>query len=145
MPQPYLLRRLGVLCTVLLIVTGCNATVLSGHPKSMRYDPARVGGLEVSAGPSGRRPTSPPPSGTVDNTDGGAIDRLALLAANDIEMFWKEQYPKTFGGPLRPVALLLSVDPADPFSPRVCGASPEEITGNAAYCDNSNSINWDRS
>lgn len=111
----------------------------------MRYDPERVGGLEVNAGPNGRRPAGPPPSGTVDNTDGGAIDRLALLAINDIETFWKEQYPKTFGGPLRPVTVLLSVDPSDPLSPRVCGASPEQIAGNAAYCGNSNSISWDRS
>jgi hypothetical protein len=41
--------------------------------------------------------------------------------------------------------VLLSVDATDPFSPPVCGASPEQIEGNAAYCDNSNSINWDRS
>jgi predicted metalloprotease len=81
----------------------------------------------------------------VDNTDGGAIDQLALLAINDIETFWKEQYPKTFGGPLRPVTVLLSIDPTDPLSPRVCGVSPEQIAGNAAYCGNSNSIGWDRS
>jgi len=150
MPQPSwqvwrLLRRFGVLCTVLLIVAGCNATVLAGHPRSMRYDPERVGGLEVSAGPNGPRPTSPPPSGTAENTDGGAIDRMALLAINDIEMFWKEQFPKTFGAPLRPVDELLSFDPADPFSPRICGASPEEFASNAAYCVDSNSIVWDRS
>ncbi|HET7667371.1 MAG TPA: peptidase, partial [Mycobacterium sp.] len=81
----------------------------------------------------------------MDNTDGGAVDSLALLAMNDIEAFWKEQYPNAFGGPLHPVTMLLSVDPADPFSPSVCGASPEQITGNAAYCGNHNSITWDRS
>jgi predicted metalloprotease len=140
-----LLRLIGVMCAVLLVLAGCNPTVIAGHPRSMRYDPERVGGLELNAGPNGLRPTGPPPSGTVDNTDGGAVDRLALLAINDIEAFWKEQYPKTFGGPLRPVSVLLSVDPADVFSPSVCGASPEEIAGNAAYCNDSNSINWDRS
>src|SRR6478672_11384692 len=107
-----LAQRLAALCTVLLVLAACSPTVLAGHPRSMRYDPERVGGLEVNAGPNGPRPTRPPPSGTVDNTDGGPIDRSALLAINDIEAFWKEQYPKTFGGPLRPVSALLSIDPA---------------------------------
>jgi len=140
-----LLRRFGVLCAVLLVVAGCNATVLAGHPRSMRYDPERVGGLPVSDGASGQRPMSPPPTGSVENTDGGQIDRVVQLAVNDIEAFWKGQYPKVFGGPFRPVARLLSIDPSDPFSPSACGGSNEDIAFNAAYCRDDDSIDWDRS
>lgn len=136
---------LGVLCIVLLVAAGCSATVLAGQPRSMRYDPERAGGLPVNDGASGQRPTSPPPTGSVENTDGGTIDQVVLLAVNDIEAFWKGQYPKVFGGSFRPVSSLLSIDPNDLFGPSACGGSSEDIAFNAAYCRLDDSIDWDRS
>jgi predicted metalloprotease len=126
-----------------VLIAGCSHTVLAGQARSMRYDPERVGGLAVNNGPSGPRPMAPPPTGTIQNTDDGDIDRLGLLAVNDIETFWKDEYPKAFGGRSRKVSLLLSVDPNDPFAPSVCDGN--DITFNAAYCPLDNSINWDRS
>jgi predicted metalloprotease len=139
--------RAGVVCAVLFLAVGCSGdiTVLPGHARSMRYDPQRVGGLPVTDGPSGPRPNGPPPIGAVENTDGGDIDRTALTAVSDIEDYWKQEYPKDFGGPLRPIGELVSVDQSDADGPRVCGASPDQIAFNAAYCNDDNAIFWDRS
>jgi predicted metalloprotease len=132
-------------CMAVLLMAGCSHTVLAGQARSMRYDPERAGGLAVNNGPSGPRPMAPPPTGSIQNTDGGDIDRLVLLAVNDIETFWKDEYPKVFGGVFRPVGSLLSVDPNDPSSPSVCDDSPDQIAFNALYCPIDDSINWDRS
>ena len=118
--------------------------MLKGHPRAMRYDPDRVGGLPVTDGPSGQRPNGPPPTGSVENSDGGDIDRIALSAVSDIADFWKKEYPKDFGGALVPVDRLVSVDPDDIDSPLVCGGSPDQIAFNAAYCNSDNAIFWDR-
>jgi len=75
---------LGIACSALL-VAGCSATVLDGRALSMLYDPHRVGGLPATDGPSGPRDNAPKPTGTVNGTDGGDIDKLVLLALNDIE------------------------------------------------------------
>src|SRR6202008_1739858 len=72
----------GWACAV-LVVAGCT-TVVDGRAEAMLYNPFRVGGLPVADGPSGPRETAPPPTGRVYNTDGGAADKLASLAINDI-------------------------------------------------------------
>jgi len=95
----------------------------------------------VSDGPSGPRSDGPGPIGRVANTDDGSFDRLALLAINDVESFWKMQYPETFGNQLKPVSRLVSSDGDELAGYTLCG-SPE---GNAVYCTIDNSIGWDRS
>ncbi|MGK2854063.1 MAG: hypothetical protein ACSLE3_08180, partial [Microbacteriaceae bacterium] len=71
---------LSVALTAALMLTGCGTTMLDGRPVSMLYDPSRAGGLPASDGPSGPRPDAPAPVSTADNSDGGPVDRLALLA-----------------------------------------------------------------
>lgn len=122
-------------------VSACGHTVVAGQPLSARFNPQKVSGLTVSDGPSGPRPDSPAPTGRVANTDDGSFDRLALLAINDVESFWKMQYPKSFGQQLKPVSRLVSSDGNELAGYTLCG-SPE---GNAVYCTIDNSIGWDRS
>ena len=66
----------------------------------MLWDPDRVGGLPATDGPSGPRANAAAPTGTVENTDNGEVDRLALLAINDIEDFWKQNYSQSLAGHL---------------------------------------------
>lgn len=122
-------------------VSACGHTVVAGRALSARFDPQRVSGLAVSDGPSGPRSDGPAPTGRVVNTDDGSFDRLALLAVNDVESFWKMQYPKSFGEQLKPVSRLVSSDGDELAGYTLCG-SPE---GNAMYCTIDNSIGWDRS
>jgi hypothetical protein len=106
---------------IVLCVSGCSKTVLNGRATSMLFNPERVGGLPVGDGPSGLRPNAPRPVGAVENTDGGAIDHLALLAVNDIQDFWQRNYDKHLPGNFEPVDALVSYDSTDPFGPTVCG------------------------
>ena len=109
----------------------------------MRYDPNRVAGLPVTDGPSGPRAAPPSAAGRVRDTDDGSIDRLALLAVDDIEDYWRKHYQQPLPGSFSSVSGLVSVDPETSRS-RVCGADPEEFSFNAAYCLRADVIAWDR-
>ncbi|MCV7176172.1 neutral zinc metallopeptidase [Mycolicibacterium sphagni] len=143
-----LLTKAATVSTVAAGIAGCASeqpTVLPGRAMSMRYDPAKASGLPVTDSPSGLRQSAPAPTGSVRNTDHGATDQLMLLAVNDVEDYWNSIYRSTFGADFEPVSFLLSVDPADQTSPRVCGDEADEVSFNALYCPTDNSINWDRS
>jgi predicted metalloprotease len=131
-------------CWVLGLVGCGHHTILDGRAVSMRYDPQRVAGLPASDGPSGPRQTPPAIVDRVHNTDSGDIDRAALLAVEDIENFWQEQYSSSFAGRFTPVSGLVSIDPSDPLSPEICGADAAEFDFNALYCRTQDVIAWDR-
>lgn len=130
-----------VVCAALL--TACTPTVIDGRATSMLFNPERVGGLPVSEGPSGPRPNAPAPEGTVEYTDDGPMDRLALLAVNDIQDFWANNYAKYLAGQFEPVDTLASYDSTDPNSPELCGSSMYD-SPNAAFCFRLNTMIWDR-
>ena len=130
-------------CSALLVAASCGHVVLEGHAGSMLYDPYRVGGLPAADGPSGARADAQPASGTVLNTDRGAIDRYTLLAINDIEDFWQHSYSDALPGGFRPVSQLLSYDSNDPASPPVCGNDTYQVV-NAEYCPPDDVVAWDR-
>lgn len=130
-----------VVCAALL--TACTPTVIDGRATSMLFNPERVGGLPVSEGPSGPRPNAPAPEGTVEYSDDGPMDRLALLAVNDIQDFWADNYEKYLAGQFEPVDTLASYDSTDPNSPELCGSSMYD-SPNAAFCFRLNTMIWDR-
>ncbi|WP_412033700.1 peptidase [Mycobacterium sherrisii] len=125
-----------------LVVAGCT-TVLEGRALSMLNDPFRVGDLPATNGPSGPRPNGPPTSGTVVNTDNGAIDKLSLLSINDIEDYWKSAYSQSLNGTFLPVGKLVSYDSNDPDSPIVCHNDTYKLV-NAFFTSRCNLIAWDR-
>jgi predicted metalloprotease len=134
---------IGAACSAVL-VTSCGApTVVDGRPMSMLWDPNRVGGLPATDGPSGLRDNAPQPTGTVENTDNGQIDRLALSAINDIEDFWKQNYSESLEGTFTPISTLLSYDSDDPKSPSACGEKTYQFV-NAFYCPPKDLMAWDR-
>lgn len=127
----------------LLLLVACTPTKVEGRATSMLFNPERAGGLPVGEGPSGPKPNAPQPVGNVENTDGGAADRLALLALNDIEDFWHAHYTKYLPGDFKPVDTLVSYDSEDPDSPTVCLSDTYGLV-NAMYCIPRDLIAWDR-
>jgi predicted metalloprotease len=128
---------------VVLLLTSCSSTALDGRATSMLFNPERVGGLPVGEGPSGLRPNAPRPVGTVENTDRGPIDRLVLLAVNDIQDFWEKNYAQYLPGDFKPVDALVSYDSTDPYGSSACGTDMYDIA-NAMFCSLINVMAWDR-
>ncbi|MEO6792369.1 MAG: neutral zinc metallopeptidase [Mycobacterium sp.] len=131
---------------LLLALAGCTdgtPTVVAGHAVSMLYDPGRVGGLATAEGPSGPRGDLPPVTPRVQGSDGGEIDRLSLLAIDDIEEFWTRHYAESLDGSFNPVSTLVSYASTDPNSPSVCGGDVYQLP-NAMYCRRMDTMAWDR-
>src|ERR1700756_3329925 len=138
-------RRLkaAIACAgAVLVVAGCS-TFVEGRALSMLNDPFRVGGLPATNGPSGPRPNAPAPTGTVVNTDNGAIDKLSLLSITDIEEYWKSVYSQSLKGTFVPVGKLVSYDSDNPNSPIVCHTDTYKLP-NAFFTSRCNLIAWDR-
>jgi predicted metalloprotease len=138
-------KAIVIAVCVALGLAGCSETtsMVAGKAVSVLYDPADAGGLPVTEGPSGPKGNAPKPTGTVKNTDNGEIDKLALLALNDIEEFWKANWPDAAKKPFKPVDTFVSYDSHDPQSPRVCGQPTYKVL-NAAYSFGCNLVEWDR-
>lgn len=138
------LRPLAV-CAVAAMLAGCtgNPPVREGRAVSMLYDPNRVAGLPASDSASGALVGKPSSAGRVRNTDGGHIDRSALLAVEDIEDYWRQHFQKALPGSFSPVTGLVSIDP-EGAGPVVCDSEPYEFAMNAAYCLREDVIVWDR-
>lgn len=126
--------------TVALSLAACGTTAT---PKSA--DPFMVAGMPATDGPSGLRPNAPKPSRTVTNTDGGAIDLLAVQSVSDVEDYWGSgAYRDAFKRNFTPVAKLISWDSrrsSDAVS--FCGETTSGLV-NAAFCPVDRSIGWDR-
>jgi predicted metalloprotease len=127
--------------TVLSALSGCAVAFVPGSAS-----PATGAAGTV---PSGEFPII----GAVDDE----IDQLARNALSDLNTYWTEQFPPTFGTPFTPLAGgYYSVDPGniDPAAypgGRVgCGEEPEAVEDNAFYCPpsdeypNSDAIQYDR-
>jgi predicted metalloprotease len=83
----------------------------------------------------------------INNTDGGAIDKLAATVVRDVEAYWKETFPATFQN--KPWEELrggyYSVDTKNPKAPAPpCTDQASDVEGNAFYCPTADAIAWDR-
>lgn len=142
-------RPVAMLLSMLAAVMACSGppttpTSIPGQAVSMRYDPFRVSGLPVTDILSGPKVPLPQRLDRVAYSDGSDIDRLALLAIDDIEQFWSQHYRASLDGSFSPVLSLASIDTTDPNGSGVCGADPPAFEMNAAYCHPSDVIAWDR-
>ena len=128
---------------VALVIAGCSSSTTQGLAVSPLYDAFRAGGLPAEDGPSGIKGNAPAPQGDVANTDNGDVDKLSLLAINDIADFWEKNYSESLKGTFTPIEKLVSYDSDDPSSPKVCGQSTYKLQ-NAFYCFGRDTMAWDR-
>ena len=129
------------------MLVACSGTPDSTSGAAVDQPEYRVGGLLVVEGPSGLRDDAPPPRREAGYSDGSPVDALVLAAVDDVEMFWQQVYPETFGAPFEPVDELVSYDSLDPSSPEVCDIETYDMP-NAMWCSpllsDDEFIAWDR-
>ncbi|MCP2167011.1 neutral zinc metallopeptidase [Goodfellowiella coeruleoviolacea] len=125
---PKQLVKIALAAACLLVSASCTTT-LAGQPS-----PATV------VRPSGVD------TGFVHGSDGSAVDRLAATAVVDVEQYWKETFPNTFGRQWTPLSGgVYSVDTSDARAdPPPCTDSAVDVEGNAFYCPSADAIAWDR-
>jgi predicted metalloprotease len=141
-------KALVIVGCAALTLAGCatssgKTSMVNGRAMSGLYDPARVAGLPVSEDPSGPRPNAPQTTGTVKNGNNSDTDHLVLLALNDIEEFWKQNWPDEAKKPFKEVSGFYSYDSTDPQSPIICRSKTYKNL-NAFYSFNCNIVAWDR-
>lgn len=108
-----------------------------------------VRGLPLVERPSGLRDDAPPPRREAGYSNGGTVDALVLSAFDDVEMFWQQAYPETFGASFEPVNELGVLQLAGSVQPRgvLCGNETYDMP-NAMWCSSLFSdeelIAWDR-
>ena len=117
----HLVGRVGIAAFTAALLVSCSATPDPTPAPAVAQMEYRVGGLPVVEGPSGVRDDAPPPRRKAAYSDGHAVDTLVLSAVDDVEMFWQQAYPASFGARFDPVDELVSYDSLDPSSPEVCG------------------------
>lgn len=127
---------------VAILVAGCSSTT-AGQAVSPLYDPFRAGGLPAEDGPSGIRDNAPDPEGDVENTDDGDVDKLTVLAVNDVAEYWDAHYGEAFDGSFEAIANLASYDSEDPSGPVLCGEDTYQLV-NAFFCPPDDLMAWDR-
>lgn len=139
-----LVKAIVIVACAALTLTGCagKTSTVNGRAVSVLYDPADAAGLPVSEGASGPRANTKP-TGTVKNGDNGEIDRLSLLALNDIEEFWKQNWPDAAKKTFKAVSEVWSYDSRDPQSPIICRSRTYKVI-NASYSFTCNLVKWDR-
>ena len=140
--RPRAVKMTMAAASVALLIAGCGG-LTQGQAVSPLYDPFRVAGLPAEDGPSGIRDDAPDPVGDVENTDDGDVDRLALLAVNDVADYWEQHYADSLDGSFTPIENLHSWDSEDPSTPEVCGSDVYDLP-NALYCIPEELMAWDR-
>lgn len=133
----------GVLAVASIVVLAGCSNVVPGQATSSLFDPFHVAGLPAEDGPSGLKDDAPEPTGEVENTDGGDVDRMATLAVNDVAEYWEKEYSVDFKGKFTPIERIASYDSTDPASPKICGRPTYQLV-NAYFCPSADAMAWDR-
>ncbi|WP_223199005.1 neutral zinc metallopeptidase [Solihabitans fulvus] len=125
------------------MIAGCAQTVTGKARAVGAVDPGTVAGLPVSNGPSGPKSGVADAKLTVENGDGGDMDKLAVNTIADVQEYWAEQLPANFGGTkFTPVKRYVSYD-SDAAGIEICKTSTAGLV-NAMYCSLDDSVSWDR-
>ncbi|MGH9290515.1 MAG: neutral zinc metallopeptidase [Acidimicrobiales bacterium] len=109
---------------------------------------------EADENPLGGGPTGEDRGGSGDSEPDGSgpvqvptadLDALVAAAIDDVEAYWTETYPATYGGRLEPLTGGYYPYGPDTETPP-CGPAPisyQDIAGNAFYCPTEDLIAWD--
>lgn len=141
--------RLGKIAAVAaaaaLVVAGCS----SGEPQapqSASANPSMVSaGITATNGPNKVETYGPQSTRTVQGSDGGEIDGIAISSLDDIEEFWNTAYSETFNGQFENVENFQSWDSTKQTGETFCGEETYEFVNAVfAVCDDGTHIGWDR-
>jgi predicted metalloprotease len=125
---------LALIVPTLLALAACT-TAVAGTPVN--------GDSVVTDNPGGESGVD---SSFVRNSDGGEIDRLAATVVTDVQQYWKDTFPGTFGTEWKDLeGGYYSVDTADDDAKAPpCARRASDVEGNAFYCPTEDVIAWDR-
>lgn len=126
-----------------LLITGCSQVVI-GAPV------AAPAGLVVSPagqvpGTASRLPGDPtggpaPVRGGADTPD----DRFAAAVVAGVEQYWRQEFPDEFGRPWPNIQDFMAADPHDAATLPPCLRQSLDLTNQALYCPQLDSVVWDR-
>jgi predicted metalloprotease len=125
----------GAAVAVALAACGGQGPVLQGAPTT-----------ELGAGGGGPTTRGNETTTTLAGTDARhPWDKAIVNAVNDVQRFWKDEFPKVYGTPWQPLhgGLFAYSSTSDPPP---CGNPPpvyKEIAGNAFYCPSADLVAWD--
>src|SRR5882757_2250865 len=143
-----------------LLVTGGSGATLGSGPDRARVDPGAAAAPFPGSVGSGSAPGSRSDGSRSDGSaatpgsmaapaavTGGAGTPADLLAADvvtGVEQFWRDQFPVHFGRPWVNIRAFHAVDPGNPAVPAPCLRRPLDLSEQALYCPDQDTVAWDR-
>lgn len=128
---------------IALLITGCSQVVI-GTPV------AAPEGLVMSASgqlPSGQSQRPADPAAGPAPVRGGAdtaSDRLAASVVTGVEQYWRREFPLMFGRRWTNIQGYMAADPHDAANLPPCLRQSLDLTNQALYCPQLDSVVWDR-
>lgn len=131
------------LALLALLVTGCSQVVIGTAV-------AAPDGLVMSAegqvpGATSRRPDDPAAGpAPVRGGTGTPDDRFAATVVAGVEQYWRQEFPARFGRRWPNIQDFMAADPHDAATLPPCLRQSLDLTNQALYCPQLDSVVWDR-
>ena len=116
-------RSLAIIASILLLA-GC------GGPKP-----------EVPTPPTAKKPDTS--NIKIEGDASAPVNKIAIEAIADLQVYWTDQYPKLYGEDYKPVEGGLYALTPDSESGPECASGYSDVAGNAFYCKLDDSVAWD--
>ena len=136
--------RVGVILPLIaLFITGCSQVII-GTPVAAPDGMVMSAAGQVPNGPS-RRSADPaagpaPVRGGTDSPD----DRFAATVVTGVEQYWRQEFPARFGRRWPNIQDFMAADPHDAANLPPCLRQALDVTNQALYCPQLDSVVWDR-
>ncbi|HEY5151527.1 MAG TPA: neutral zinc metallopeptidase [Mycobacterium sp.] len=93
--------------------------------------------------PASGTPQTPNSDITINGDASTPVNKIAVAAIADLQMYWAEEFPKLYGSDYKPVeGGFFAVIPSSGDLPP-CAADASDIAGNAFYCSTKDVVAWD--
>lgn len=116
------LRMTALVSALVLVCSGCGSSHLK--PQAAQTSPSA-------------------PQVQIHGDAADPVNVIVSKSINDIESFWRDEFPKLYGKDYVPVkGGFYAVRPSSGSLPP-CAQSPDDIAGNAFYCAKADDVAWD--